>query len=134
MREIKFRIWDDIKKEWLGTSNKDSLTFYGFHLVGECMTVQSPPIWALDKGNVVEQFIGLKDKNGKEIYEGDIIEWKKGFPRIIIFKNRAFRTVPLKKMQIEESYNEPVFNDVLELCEIIGNIHENPELLESNNA
>lgn len=66
MRDIKFRIWDGAKNEWLASSNKDALSYYGFALVGEVMTVQSPPVWSLDEGNVVEQFTGLKDINGTE--------------------------------------------------------------------
>ena len=54
MRDIKFRIWDGVKNEWLASSNKDALPYYGFALVGEVMTVQSPPIWSLDEGNIVE--------------------------------------------------------------------------------
>lgn len=54
MRELKFRIWDGAKNEWLASSNKDALPYYGFALVGEVMTVQSPPVWSLDEGNVVE--------------------------------------------------------------------------------
>lgn len=64
-RDIKFRIWDGVKNEWLASSNKDALPYYGFALVGEVMTVQSPPIWSLDEGNIVEQFTGLKDINDK---------------------------------------------------------------------
>ena len=55
MRDIKFRIWDGVKNEWLASSDKDALPYYGFALVGEVMTVQSPPYWSLDEGNIVEQ-------------------------------------------------------------------------------
>ena len=48
MRDIKFRIWDGVKNEWLASSNKDALPYYGFALVGEVMTVQSPPVWVLN--------------------------------------------------------------------------------------
>lgn len=124
MREIKFRIWDGVKNEWLASSNKDALPYYGFALVGEVMTVQSPPIWSLDEGNIVEQFTGLKDINGREIYEGDILIDDTGEPVeywIVKFSDGGF---------VGEcaGVTEALFE--LTQLEVAGNIHENPELLE----
>lgn len=124
-REIKFRIWDDFKKEWLGSSDKDSLTFYGFHLVGEVMTVQCPPQWALDSCCIVEQYTGLKDKNGKEIYEGDIVQIYKG--------GTTYEVAWMEKdggwfcFSNSDDHYEPLYHADFEA---IGNIHENPELLK----
>lgn len=46
MRDIKFRIWDGAKNEWLASSNKDALPYYGFFsdggFVGECAGVAEP--------------------------------------------------------------------------------------------
>lgn len=137
MRDIKFRIWDGAKNEWLASSNKDALPYYGFALVGEVMTVQSPPVWSLDEGNVVEQFTGLKDINGTEIYGGDIIVQKSlgsnksGCRGKITYKedHAAFmfevyeRGKPVMWLFLNEFNPEKT-------CEVIGNIHENPELLE----
>ena len=124
MRDIKFRIWDGVKNEWLASSNKDALPYYGFALVGEVMTVQSPPYWSLDEGNVVEQFTDLKDKNGTEIYEGDILVDDAGEPIeywVIKFSDGGF---------VGECAG--VFESLFELTqlEVVGNIHENPELME----
>lgn len=135
MRDIKFRIWDGAKNEWLASSSKDALPYYGFALVGEVMTVQSPPIWSLDEGNVVEQFTGLKDINGAEIFEGDIIFQKPlsknsiGWVGKIIFKQGAFMAEVYERgkavMWLFLSEFRPE-----KTCEVVGNIHENPELLE----
>lgn len=137
MRDIKFRIWDGAKNEWLASSSKDALPYYGFALVGEVMTVQSPPYWSLDEGNIVEQFTGLKDKNGVGVYEGDIIiqkslgSNKSGCRGKITYKedHAAFmfevyeRGKPVMWLFLNEFNPEKT-------CEVIGNIHENPELLE----
>lgn len=135
MRDIKFRIWDGAKNEWLASSNKDALPYYGFALVGEVMTVQSPPIWSLDEGNVVEQFTGLKYINDTEIYEGDIcsftsktgkhigvVEWLDnlaGFGLRMVKNNFRYTFSGLDTMGVN-----------LDTLEVIGNVHKNPEFLE----
>ena len=128
MRELKFRIWDGAKNEWLASSNKDALPYYGFALVGEVMTVQSPPVWSLDEGNVIEQYTGLKDKNGTEIYEGDIIK--------VEGDAEIYRVEWIYSgFGLEPRYNSPLYPILgnVKLCkkiEVIGNVHENPELVE----
>ena len=110
MREIKFRAWHNAKKE---------MQFYEF------LTYAPPNYMALD----LMQYTGLKDKNGKEIYEGDVLEWEDRRvidSRVIEFSDGGFWLVGKTNEPWKERFmpSEPT-------REIIGNIYENPELIKT---
>jgi len=125
MREIKFRAWDGKRNRWLHNyEDAGGCSIYGETII---MGAWMSEVSILDLKEVtVEQFTGLKDKHGKEIYEGDILkfdeaEWGAGPPD--------------NHMAVEWSKYEGwsaggTCSDWEEWCEIIGNIHENPELIK----
>ncbi|WP_255320390.1 YopX family protein, partial [Brevibacillus borstelensis] len=130
-REIKFRIWDkDLKKMRVcGTDIHDSIAFdmdnnaVYYNMQNGCGSL------ADGTGTYdLMQFTGLRDKNGKEIYEGDIVD----------LRDHPFEG----SMKINGVY-EVGYNERMELCcgslllhreipyiTVIGNIYENRDLLE----
>lgn len=119
-REIKFRAWDQVEKRFYipvirYKSKINSELWYGSEIQGET----SDPIM---------QYTGLKDKNGKEIYEGDIVKSRSifgvnnstGF--VTYFQNRFLIR---NEIEIIQEFSEPEFE-----CVVVGNIYENYELLE----
>ena len=77
---------------------------------------------------ILMQYTGLKDKNGKEIYEGDIIKSiANGYRYVVVFRNGIFRMKSIGSYMdiatVGFTKHEPFV--------IIGNIFENPELLEN---
>ena len=133
MREIKFREWNG--KQVIYQSNtcsfniggphgNESLAWLGFDLLGS------------DDIGELMQYIGRKDKNGKEIYEGDIV---KGFGGITESGEGIGVVVWCENNELScGSGSIPGFciegfdgiDSDFDEVEIIGNIYENPELLE----
>ena len=117
-REIKFRGLTP-KNHWicgdLIHDEKDTTVYYDTYSQRIYMDHHSnSPV----RNGTVGQYTGLLDKNGKEIYEGDILRiFGKGYNEQVKF-NYGFYSV---------GFN--ILNDVTTRAEVIGNIHENPELL-----
>lgn len=110
MRAIKFRCWDKKHKVMnvQGEPDLETLQSFVFHYGDQELM----------------QFTGLYDKNGKEVFEGDVVKLPAGNMRVS-FSDGAFVLIPPKTNVIYEALGL-----IEDEYEIIGNIHENPELLE----
>ena len=157
MREIKFRAWDKVNKIY-------TYATLGDLICGAC--TESGDKKLSGSGQIWEQFTGLKDADGKEIYEGDVVEYVfnvreaevSAIGEVCFFegqvaygmKNVKYNNQELRRLcDIENERAGEVFCStgydnteedqtltfaydyfVEDDMEILGNIHENPELLE----
>jgi len=129
-RIIKFRVWNKKTNNWVqGCGRHENPSLDGVNLFGETILLggfmNGVSIEDLDDCETL-QFTGLKDKNGKEIFEGDILECDYGEYRglgKVIYTMQGF--------YIESRYGVLIQDTVptMKYSNIIGNIFENPELL-----
>ncbi|GAB1462208.1 YopX family protein [Pedobacter sp.] len=129
MREIKFRAWNSDTKQM----------FYDFDQnIKEVGLGKSIHLFVYETGlhfNTLMQFSGLRDRNGKEIYEGDVYLLGLTLYKIV-FDNGAFCITKISKhdpvpinWKPENEDECEVDNFAITAIEIIGNIHENPDLI-----
>ena len=137
MRPIKFRAQDLASNKWL----------YGdlrHHKDDVCIFEQGGTKGEQVKHDTIGQFVGLKDKNGKEIYEGDIMysEFSDGSGGYSLIgwneREASFGMMDAYSYQSkQEGYDFPEFKNYVLIahlqkaliCEVVGNIYDNPELL-----
>lgn len=114
-REIKFRAWDGeemVNAYWIDTAGVNTSRFL--------VDLYSP----FKKELRLMQYTGLKDKNGKDIYEGDVL---KDYGEVVWVEwSASFRVNPFGNKDI--SFMESFAN--IDNAEIIGNIYENEDLLK----
>jgi uncharacterized phage protein (TIGR01671 family) len=108
MREIKFRAWEVNKV--LGGRMSETFTLFDIHNNG---------LGSYGDTYTLMQFTGLKDKNRKDIYEGDVVKFDADYikPMVVYWNNEMTGFYPL----ISERPNR---------ITVIGNIYENPELIK----
>ena len=134
-RDIKFRAWfrptAEYKADYVDRYGKELPDLEVEYYTEETFLDDS---WVniddYEQPIIFEQYTGLKDKNGKEIYEGDIISFEneKGLAKVLWLNNKAMFGLKWLDCGVSDEL------DYWIVCkgpvEVIGNIHETPELLE----
>lgn len=127
MRDFKFRLWNYRKKGFenpysfalkCNTSGENTQILESYHLF-------APFTEKCFDNFSIQQYTGLKDKNNKEIYEGDICKCRGlGTIETVIVKD-------IRQIPVQVSAWPTIYGKENGECEVIGNIYQNPELLKN---
>ena len=120
MRSVKFRYWDKRKKRY--SKDGEGGAAVSISNDGAVLLDVDQGTW-INTSYIPEQYTGLKDMNGTEIFEGDCVRFPIHDGATVVWnKNKACFEFKANKHYCESRINQK--------CEIVGNIHETPELLE----
>ena len=135
MREFKFRVWSIEEKQFISPNilevfdESGDLTAFKYIKTGKLN-----PLYMPVENYIIQQYTDLKDKNKKEIYEGDILDftarYKQTGPVEVIYYGASFGCVVTDDGGLKEFW---ALNHIVQqhYPEIIGNIFETPELLKT---
>ncbi len=130
MREIKFRAWDKIEKQMCPVTRvifrqPTGYDFINVRIKWNGKIIDQGGFIGKDNTYILMQYIGAKDKNGVEIYEGDIIRSPAGKDYWIRWSELTYRFVaePIPANRLEAQ----LVSRTISNYEVVGNIHESPE-------
>jgi hypothetical protein len=131
MREIKFRAWLKEDKKMVNIETID-FTDKSIQYLEKNEFINAYLLRRVSFDDVeLMQYTGLNDKNGKEIYEGDILFFRdENTKYVVVWQDAAFI---IKSVEIRKYSEKMCWLDDTEICcEIVGNVYENKNLLEEN--
>lgn len=136
-REILFRVWDIVEKCYLPEDVYCILNRTEFGAFGQMIKDwrdYKEGEWFYDDSQILEQFTGLADKNGVKIFEADVLSSKSPYRYYVKYKDTAFYVYHCEIKDLDKTpYRWGLlsrFNELGIEIEVIGNIHDNPELLK----
>ena len=138
MREIKFRAWNKKKNKMTKHFGYGKTYMSGGDGISINELIKAEQAYNM----IIMQYIGLKDKNGKEIYEGDVVKWSysqdeaSSFIAKVIwidFVDKGDLDTDQRHIGFMLEFSDKGITDfpIKHELEIIGNVYENPELKET---
>lgn len=128
MRVIKFRIfWDGVMFYSPSVMSEECYEGTGATNIDHCYLYLNKVLEDISNNDKIMQYTGIKDKNGKDVYEGDIFKSSKLKNNFnVVFCEESGKW----KLKNEKSFNLSLYSSFeIMKCEVIGNIYENPEII-----